>query len=91
MWSQEHVQGMRSSVEKRAEGMPSGQDLDLRNQKDIQVKKAGYAAVTPLLIAAEKGHEKVVELLLNREDIRVCQARIDGHTPMAMGLYREHN
>ena len=70
--------------------MPSGQDLDRTNSKD-QVNKAGYAAVTPLLNAAEKGHEKVVELLLNREDIRVNQARIDGHTPMAMGLYRGHN
>ena len=45
---------------------------------------------TPLFYAVQRGHEKIIELLLNRTDVNVNSQDKDGDTPLSLAARRGH-
>ena len=69
-----------SSVTKRGLrfGLPKGSP----NQKDVLL-----AGNTPLIIAVQENHTRIVQLLLSRPDIRVNMRGLDGYTALIRACF----
>ena len=55
----------------------------LLNTFDIHINSPNWNGDTPLLVAARRGHCKVVKLLLKKEEIEINQPNVAGDTPLS--------
>ena len=70
-----------------------GGDLNKVNElctNGIQVNQANENGTTPLNIACQNGHSKVVEILLAVDGILVNQADDDGFAPLNIACWEGH-
>jgi len=59
-------------------------------RKDIQINQGNQNGATPLYIACQKGHLKVVQSLLTHKEIDINKD-CKGTTPLAKAMEKEHN
>ena len=62
----------------------------LLEKEGIDINQADNEGSTPLLLAANKGHEKVVNILLNEHGIQVNQSWETGATPLFQAAMNGH-
>ena len=61
----------------------------LLREKDVQVNQL-FNGYTPLAEASFRGHDKIVEQLLQHKDIDVNAANEDGYTPLLFAVQEGH-
>ena len=60
----------------------------LRAERCIQLKLADRLQQMPLLLAASRGHEAVVKLLLGQDDTEINPRDRHGRTPLSLAIER---
>jgi hypothetical protein len=58
-------------------------------RKEIQINQAMHKGATPLYMACQNAHVKVVNALLVREEIQINQARDDGAIPLFIACEKD--
>jgi ankyrin repeat protein len=61
----------------------------LLERKEIQINRAGEDGATPLLMACQKGHVKVVKALLTNKEIDINK-QFKGMTPLKKAIQKGH-
>jgi ankyrin repeat protein len=59
-------------------------------RKEIQINQARDDGMTPLYIACQQGHVKVVEALLTNKEIDIFNKQFDGYTPLKIAIQQGH-
>ena len=78
-------------LEESKNGNVTGVAIILSGCNGTDINTVDNDGKTPLILASQKGHSKVVELLLHEEDIEVNKVDSGGKTPLIWASQEGHS